>query len=177
MTVSCQMGMHRSVAMAERLSRSVAGMGYQTSCNHLDLAQSKSLQQRKLRKDAEGVARAKASEDRLKEKQRVAREKDSKSRLVRENLRLTKENGSLERENVALAREKERRTREWMVEQNTGREEKGAAPRLQSKIQQVVQEPVAAEPIQYHGKPAPENAAAYRFVKPHGWVQVTASPV
>lgn len=171
MTVSCQMGMHRSVAMAERLSRSVAGMGYQTSCTHLDLAQSKSLQARKLRKDAEGVARVKASEDRLKEKQRVAREKDSKSRLVRENLRLTRENGRLERENVALAREKERRTREWMVDQRGGREEKGAAPRLQSKIQNT------GDPIEYHGKPAPENAAAYRFVKPHGWVQVTASPV
>lgn len=162
--VSCQMDMHRSVAMAERLAKSVAAMGYKSSCEHLDLAVSKAFRQRRLRKHAEGQGKAKAVEN----------------KLVKENGRLMRENERLVRENGAIIRERERWTREWMVDQNTGREQVAAAPRphhAQPKIQNAARAQVAGAPIEYYGKPAPEIAAAFRFEKPKGWVQVTALPV
>lgn len=38
--VSCKAGVHRSVAMAERMTRSLRRGGYVVSCEHLDLARS-----------------------------------------------------------------------------------------------------------------------------------------
>ncbi len=187
--VSCRMGMHRSVAMAERLSKSVAAMGYKTSCKHLDLAASDVPRQRRLRRELEGLAKAKAASkiDLVKENQRLTREND---RLAKGNDRLAKGNDRLAKENAVVDRRRVQRTREWAVDQDVVRKTIAAA--LSSSLPPYHTQPSApknSNPVSgwereretttrthYGGKPAPEIAAAFRFTPHNGWVQVRALP-
>jgi len=126
--VSCQLGMHRSVAMAERIAKELRGRRFKTTIKHVDLEESMRVRRDRREAAKEKTARETAARD------EVRREND---RLKRENERVAGKKGSRQ----YLARHKDdeamrsyRLAKEGYISQNVARDNStrrqvAAAPR------------------------------------------------